>query len=122
MLISRGLNSLPGSCGDVSVFFLLRDRIKTYSNSNLKCPSTHKKHKESVHVDKSVKQFICDQCPFATHAQLYLNVHKRKDHVNKRQKEFLCDNCPKEFDLKGKVGNLEVESLLPFSAWLFPGV
>ena len=67
-------------------------------------------------MDKSVKQFICDQCPFATHAQLYLNVHKRKDHVNKRQKEFLCDNCPKEFDLKGKVSILEVESLLPFSA------
>ena len=88
----------------------------------MKCSSIYQKHKESVHVDKSVKQFICDQCPFATHAQLYLNVHKRKDHVNKRQKEFLCDNCPKEFDLKGKVGNLEVESLLPFSAWFFPGV
>ena len=70
-------------------------------------------------MDKSVKQFICDQCPFATHAQLYLNVHKRKDHVNKRQKEFLCDNCPKEFDLKGKVSILEVESLQPFSAYDF---
>ena len=77
----------------------------------MKCPSTHKKHKESVHVDKSVKQFICDQCPFATHAQLYLNVHKRKDHVNKRQKEFLCDNCPKEFDLKGKVSIIGVVAL-----------
>ena len=82
----------------------------------MKCLSIYQKHKESVHVDKSVKQFICDQCPFATHAQLYLNVHKRKDHVNKRQKEFLCDNCPKEFDLKGKVSIKEVESLQPFSA------
>ena len=44
----------------------------------MSCPDCNKKfgstytletHRQNVHTDKSVKPFLCGQCPFATHSK-----------------------------------------------------
>jgi hypothetical protein len=33
------------------------------------CDTAYRKHKQTVHADKSIKNFKCDMCDYATHAQ-----------------------------------------------------
>ena len=33
------------------------------------CDTAYRKHKETVHADKSIKNFKCDMCDYATHAR-----------------------------------------------------
>ena len=41
------------------------------------CKAAYYSHKLTVHVDKSVKNFKCENCDYATHAKKWLNEHKR---------------------------------------------
>ena len=70
-----------------------------------------KRHMRTVHIDQSIKKFLCDQCPFSSHALQYLTDHKRQKHgVEHKVKEhgknavdnvFLCERCKKTFAERG---------------------
>ena len=56
----------------------------------------------TVHIDQSIKKFLCDQCPFNSHAKRYLEEHNAKEHgKNAAKTVFLCERCKKTFAERG---------------------
>jgi hypothetical protein len=51
---------------------------------------------KDIHVDKSVKEFQCEQCPFATHASRSLKNHKLNCHDD-TSKKLICQKCHRKF-------------------------
>ena len=61
-----------------------------------------KRHKATVHIDQSIKKFLCDQCPYSAYAKRYLEEHTAKEHGNNAKKDvFLCERCKKTFAERG---------------------
>lgn len=46
-------------------------------------PAVFTRHMKTVHVSKDNRTFMCDLCPFKSHAQRYLSEHKTNFHGNK---------------------------------------
>ncbi len=42
--------------------------------------SVYDRHMKTVHVDKSLRTFKCEHCPYSVHAQRYLNEHMKEYH------------------------------------------
>ena len=60
------------------------------------------RHMKTVHIDQSIKKFLCDQCPFSSHAKRYLEEHNAKEHgKNAAKTVFLCERCKKTFAERG---------------------
>ena len=60
------------------------------------------RHMKTVHIDQSIKKFLCDQCPFSSHAKRYLEEHNAKEHgKNAIKTVFLCERCKKTFAERG---------------------
>ena len=62
---------------------------------------------KTVHIDQSIKAFLCDQCPFSSHAKRYLVEHNIREHSIKEDREdtvktvLLCERCKKTFADEG---------------------
>ena len=57
---------------------------------------------KTVHIDQSIKKFICDKCPFKAHAVQYLTDHKRQNHGEEAEKiGFSCERCKNNFKNEG---------------------
>ena len=57
---------------------------------------------KTVHIDQSIKKFICDKCPFKAHAVQYLTDHKRQNHGEETEKiGFSCERCKNNFKNEG---------------------
>ena len=41
-----------------------------------------------IHGNKSIKQFKCEYCSYATHARPYLYEHRRSVHPEAREPDF----------------------------------
>ena len=60
------------------------------------------RHMNTVHIDQSIKKFICDKCPFKAHAIQYLTDHKRQKHGEEAEKiGFSCERCKNNFKNEG---------------------
>ena len=60
------------------------------------------RHMNTVHIDQSIKKFICDKCPFKAHAIQYLTDHKRQHHGEESEKiGFSCERCKNNFKNEG---------------------
>ena len=60
------------------------------------------RHMKTVHIDQSIKKFLCDQCPFSAYAKRYLEEHNAKEHgKNAAKTVFLCERCKKTFAERG---------------------
>ena len=60
------------------------------------------RHMKTVHIDQSIKKFLCDQCPYSAYAKRYLEEHTAKEHGNNAKKAvFLCERCKKTFAERG---------------------
>ncbi len=71
--------------------------------------AVYNRHMKTVHVNKDNKSFICDQCPFATHAQRYLSEHKTTFHSKKAHDEDTSFN----YYAMVQKGNLDSDDLVP---------
>ena len=63
------------------------------------CDTAYRKHKKTVHGDKTVKNFKCDMCDYATHAQIWLNEHKRDKCWTTKKERYKSDPRKKSKDL-----------------------
>ena len=70
---------------------------KSYTNYK-----QYRRHLLTIHVDKSIKPFSCDQCTFSTHAKRYLADHRRYHHTENqyqtKTQEYTCKACSQIFD------------------------
>ena len=59
--------------------------------------STHayRWHSQTAHVDKNIKNFICDQCGYRSYAQVMIDKHILRYHEKSRPKKPrpICEKC-----------------------------
>ena len=60
--------------------------------------NVYKKHMETVHADKTNRQYHCDQCSYTSYAMKYIYDHKSMAHYN--EKEPMCKTCGQKFPSK----------------------
>lgn len=82
---------------------------KSYSIPSMKF------HEKTCNVDKSIKKFHCDHCPYKTHARTQLLAHKRLNHLNFDFKPegvtydsdglLICPSCPRKMERSRYVGH-----------------
>ena len=60
--------------------------------------NVYKKHMETVHADKTNRQYQCDQCSYTSYAMKYIYDHKSMAHYN--EKEPMCKTCGQKFPSK----------------------
>ena len=53
---------------------------------------------ETVHADKTNRQYQCDQCSYTSYAMKYIYDHKSMAHYN--EKEPMCKTCGQKFPSK----------------------
>ena len=84
---------------------LLRRHIY-FKHTSLRCEecdktftkNVYKKHMETVHADKTNRQYQCDQCSYTSYAMKYIYDHKSMAHYN--EKEPMCKTCGQKFPSK----------------------
>ena len=72
--------------------------------------TSYERHRQTVHVDQSIKKFKCDLCAFETHANRYIITHKQAVHAAKGavlsvSYNHVCKKCNGGFKNKGSLQN-----------------
>ena len=79
-------------------------------NKSFFSSTSYERHRKSVHVDQSIKNFKCDLCAFETHANRYIITHKQTVHAAKGaalsvSHNHMCKKCNGGFKNKGSLQN-----------------
>ena len=67
--------------------------------------TSYQRHRNTVHVNQSIKKFKCDLCTFESHHIRYVKMHKENVHVESGSHKHVCKECNGGFSNKGSLQN-----------------
>ena len=67
--------------------------------------TSYQRHRNTVHVNQSIKKFKCDLCTFESHHIRYVQMHKQNVHVASGSHKHVCEKCNGGFSNKGSMQN-----------------
>ena len=67
--------------------------------------TSYQRHRQTIHIDQSIKKFKCDLCTFESHHIRYIKMHKQNVHVASGSHNHVCKECNGGFSNKGSLQN-----------------